>query len=114
MDKILDWLMKIVNLFIAAISCLMIGATPQNPNKQCIDSLPEDSGSFGFSVAVNDKYLAVSDFGENRVVIYTRNNSGQWIRTKQILPPKDSVPAKIGSGFARDLQLDGDVLVINK
>ena len=83
--------MKIVNLFVAAISCLIVGASPSYPIKQCVNSLYDDSVAFGFSVALNERYLAVGDPRANHVVIYTRNNSGKWIRSKELSPPTDSV-----------------------
>lgn len=105
--------MKVIKLFLAAISCLMIGASPQNPVKQCIDSLPDDSINFGSSVAINNKYLAVGDPTANYVVIYTRDNSGKWLRTQEISPPINSIPDQVGRGFGSNLQLDGDVLAIS-
>jgi hypothetical protein len=69
--------------------------------------------SFGSSVAINNKYLAVSDFIANRVVIYTHNHSGQWSRSKILLPPTDSIPDQIGYGFGKELQLEGDFLIIS-
>jgi hypothetical protein len=106
--------MKIIKLFIAAICCLMISASPPHPTKQCIDSLPsDDSVSFGFSVATNDKYLAVGDLQANHVVIYTRDKDGRWRRTREILPPQDSTAYKVGRGFGYELALDGEILVIS-
>jgi hypothetical protein len=81
-------------------------------NITCITSEAGDTGSFGSYIAINDKYLAVSDPFANRVCIYTRNNSDQWTRTKYILPPINSVPYRVGQGFGRDLKLEDDVLLI--
>ncbi|MDJ0631998.1 MAG: hypothetical protein QNJ34_02290 [Xenococcaceae cyanobacterium MO_188.B29] len=105
--------MKILNLFVAAISCLIVGASSSYPIKQCVNSLYDDSVDFGSYVALNKRYLAVGDSSANYVVIYTRNNFGKWIRIKELSPPKDSVFSKIGKGFGGGLQLDENVLVIN-
>ena len=104
--------MKTVNLFIAAISCLMVGAKPFYPIKQCVDSLPGDSFSFGYGLATHVKHLVVGDLGANQVVIYTRDRDGKWLRTREILPPKDSTAYKVGSGFGHTVALDGDILII--
>ncbi|NJQ97608.1 MAG: hypothetical protein HC784_08090 [Hydrococcus sp. CSU_1_8] len=80
----------------------------------CITPEPDDNyDSFGSSVAINNKYLAIGDYLANRVVIYTRDNSGQWSRSKVILPPKDSIPDRESYGFGNELQLDGDFLIIS-
>ena len=74
---------------------------------------PEDNrDTFGAAIAINQKYLAVGDYDANRVIIYTRNNSGQWIRSKQVLPPKNSLPDKVGSGFGEQVQLEGNFLLV--
>jgi hypothetical protein len=83
-------------------------------NIVCITPEPEDNyDSFGYPVAINNKYLAIGDYLANRVVIYSRENSGQWNRSKIVLPPKDSTSERIGYGFSDKLQLDGDFLVVN-
>ena len=106
--------MRIIYLLVLVLSGLLFPKTSlSNPNQTCLTSEPGDSSSFGFSVAINDKYLAVGDPTANHVVIYTRDNQEKWLRTKEIVPPVDSIPDKIGRGFGRDLQLDGNVLVIN-
>ena len=74
---------------------------------------PEDNrDTFGAAIAINQKYLAVGDYDANRVIIYTRNNSGQWIRSKQVLPPKNSLPDNVGSGFGEQVQLEGNFLLV--
>lgn len=74
---------------------------------------PEDNrDTFGAAIAINQKYLAVGDYDANRVIIYTRDNSGQWIRSKQVLPPKNSLPSQVGSGFGEQVQLEGDFLIV--
>ena len=101
-------------LLITSILCVVLQpkVSMSNPNQTCISNEPRSSYFFASSVAVNEKYLAVGDIGANKVIIYTRNNSEQWIRSKEILPPQDSTPYKLGRGFGGNLQLDGDVLVI--
>ena len=75
---------------------------------------PEDNrDTFGAAIAINQKYLAVGDYDANRVIIYTRNNSGQWIRSKQVLPPKNSLPDEIDLGFGKEVQLEGNFLFIS-
>ena len=46
---------------------------------------------------------------------YTSDESGRWHRTREILPPDDLdlSLSRYGSGFARGLELDGDVLAIS-
>jgi hypothetical protein len=85
-------------------------------NITCITPELEDNyDSFGHSIAINNKYLAISDYLANRVIIYTRELFGQWSRSKVILPPKDSIPDRVGHGFGYgdQLQLDGDFLIIS-
>lgn len=80
----------------------------------CITSEPEKNDDmFGSSIAINNKYLAIGNYMTNRVVIYTRNHSDQWIKTSQVSPPKDSIPDQVGYGFSDQLQLDGNFLIIN-
>ena len=75
---------------------------------------PEDNrDTFGAAIAINQKYLAVGDYDANRVIIYTRDNSGQWIRSKQVLPPKNSLPDEIDLGFGREVQLEGNFLFVS-
>ena len=74
---------------------------------------PEDNrDTFGAAIAINQKYLAIGDYDANRVIIYTRDNSGQWNRSKQVLPPKNSLPDKVGSGFGEQVQLEEDFLIV--
>ena len=52
-------------------------------NVTCITSKSEKNDDiFGSSIAINNKYLAIGNYMTNRVVIYTRDNSGQWYKTK--------------------------------
>ncbi|MEO0926396.1 MAG: hypothetical protein AAFY63_11065 [Cyanobacteria bacterium J06643_13] len=74
---------------------------------------PEDNrDTFGAAIAINQKYLAVGDYDANRVIIYTRDNSGQWIRTNQILPPKNSLPDEVDLGFGKQVQLEENFLIV--
>ncbi|MEM8719427.1 MAG: hypothetical protein AAGE84_08965 [Cyanobacteria bacterium P01_G01_bin.39] len=75
---------------------------------------PEDNrDTFGAAIAINQKYLAVGDYETNRVIIYTHDNSGQWVRNKQVLPPNNSLPDEIDLGFGKEVQLEGDFLLIS-
>ena len=103
---------KIATLFIAAISYLIIGASPSYPIKHCINSLPGDSFSFGYGLATYDKYLVVGDPWANQVVIYTRDRDDKWLRIRQIAAPKDSTAHEVGSGFGHTIALDEDLLII--
>ncbi len=74
---------------------------------------PEDNrDTFGAAIAINQKYLAVGDYEANRVIIYTRDNSGQWSRTKVVLPLKNSIPERVGRGFGIEVQLEGNFLIV--
>jgi hypothetical protein len=102
--------MKVIKLFIAVISCLMISGCQSSLLAQCFET---DSSYFGQFIAINDNYLAIADPGYNRVIIYRRNERGKWSPTKEILPPKDSQPARVGRGFGSGLSLDKSILVIS-
>ena len=106
--------MKILYLFIVTF-CFLLSTkmSMSNPEQICLAAEPEDTGSFGSYVAINDKYLAVGDPHANRVSIYTRDDDNQWTRTKYILPPKNSVPYRIGFGFGYYLKIDKDVLFMS-
>lgn len=82
-----------------------------NPNRICFFPEPHDH-SFGSDFVINNKYLAVGDIGANKVIIYTLDDSGQWSRTREILPPVDFV-LNVESIFGNGLELDGDVLTIS-
>ena len=84
-----------------------------NPNQICFYTEPGDTNSFGSSVAINDKYLAVGDPNANRVVVYENDLSDQWQRHREIYPPEDSIPYKVGNGFGRNLSLDKNGLIVN-
>ena len=53
--------MRLVKLFTAAISCCLLGASPQNSEAQCFHPQPDDSGAFGASLAMDGNHLAVGD-----------------------------------------------------
>jgi hypothetical protein len=82
-----------------------------NPNRICFFPEPHDR-SFGSDFVINNKYLAVADTGANKVITYTPDDSGQWSRTREILPPVDFV-LNVESFFGNGLELDGDVLTIS-
>ena len=103
--------MKTTNLLMAAISCLAIAATPQQASRECINSL-SNKGGFGVGVAINHKYLAITELRKNRVAVYSRNNSAKWVRSKEIVLPKDSTREQVKRGFSNSLQLDGDILAV--
>ncbi|MEL6988154.1 MAG: hypothetical protein AAGK97_10015, partial [Bacteroidota bacterium] len=46
------------------------------------------------------------------VIIYTRGRDDQWLRTREILAPKNSTAHKIGSGFGNTIALDRDSLMV--
>ena len=48
----------------------------------------------------------------NRVVIYTRDAKGKWLRSREILPPKGSEAQVAGLGFGYSVALDNSTLVI--
>ncbi len=104
--------MRIIHLSLIAISCLIISGCQYSFFAQCFMSLPSDSDSFGRALATSSNYLAVGDPKANRVVIYTRNKYGKWLRTREIEPPKDSIAYKVGFGFGFDVALDQSTLVI--
>lgn len=79
----------------------------------CFETLPSDTNSFASSVGINDKYLAVGDPDANRVVIYQRNPQGEWERNREIYPPENSTPYKIGNGFGTSLTLDRSALIVD-
>jgi hypothetical protein len=107
--------MRIIWLIVLILCGILLTKVVSIPNykRTHLRTKASDSCLFGASVVINDKYLAVGDPGANRVIIYQRNNRGKWRRTREILPPQDSTPFKIGNGFGCDLELDKNVLVIS-
>lgn len=83
-----------------------------NSNRICLLSEPDDTNSFGSSVAINDKYLAVSDPGANRIVIYQKDSRNQWCRNREIYPPEihDGVSNSFGTSI---VTLDNNALMID-
>ncbi|MBE9046211.1 hypothetical protein IQ255_17665 [Pleurocapsales cyanobacterium LEGE 10410] len=108
--------MRIIKVIPSIILIIGIVLLPKmsmsNQDRICLSSEPGYSAYFGFSVAINERYLAVGDFNANRVSIYTRDNSDQWTKSRYISPPTNSVPHRVGRGFGRNLQLDDDILLI--
>lgn len=107
--------MKKLFFLITSILCIVLQAkvSMSNQNKICLKPESGDSTFFATSIAINDEYLAVSDPGANRVVIYRRNRLNQWRRERYILPPPNSVPFEVGKGFGQELELDNNVLTIS-
>lgn len=102
--------MQTIKFVITLIFCLITTSCQITSGRTCFDSQPRDSSSFAKSLAMSDHYLAIGD--ANRVIVYTRTEDNQWLRTKEILPPRGSVPDKYNSGFGRNLMLDRSALVI--
>lgn len=106
--------MRIIYLiFLVLWPVLPAKVSMSNPNQICFLPEPGDTNSFGSSVVVNDKYLAIGDPRANKVIIYTPNDSGKWNRTREILPPVDLNLDEDSSIFGNNLELDGDVLTIS-
>lgn len=83
-----------------------------NHTKACfLPQLGDSKAYFASSVVVNQKYLAVGDVGTNKVIIYTPDDSGKWVRTREILPPA-SFNLEEDSSFGSRLELNGDNLTI--
>lgn len=83
-------------------------------NIVCITpEIDDNPDSFGCSIAINNKYLAIGDCLANRVVIYTHRGSNQWERSRVLLPPPNSIPEQFNHGFGDSLELDGDFLIIS-
>jgi hypothetical protein len=106
--------MRIIYLiFLVLWLVLPAKVSMSNPNRICFFPEPGDTNSFGSSVVVNDKYLAIGDPRANKVIIYTPDGSGQWNRIREILPPVDLNLDEDSSIFGNNLELDGDVLTIS-
>ena len=84
-----------------------------NPNKTYFFPEPDDSQYFGFSVAINKKYLVVGDIGKSKVIIYISDDSGRWSRDREIQPPVNIAFDGRDSIFGNSLELDGDILTIS-
>lgn len=102
---------SLISLFIIIGVVLFTQISMSNPNKFCIAPEAGDNGIPGSKV-INDKYLVIGDSRKNRVTVYSRNNSGEWVKTREILPPKNSIPYKYGEGFGSSVKLDGDTVLI--
>ena len=107
--------MKKLFFLITSILCIVLQAkvSMSNQNKICLKPESGDSAFFATSVAINDKYLAVGDTGANKVIIYTRNDSGQWLRSGEILPPKNLDLGGDSSMFGCHLELNKNLLAIS-
>ena len=108
-------IVKVISLIVLIIGIILFAKiTMSNPNKICFSPEPGDTNSFGSSVAINDKYLAVGDPNANCVVMHQRNLQDQWRRNRIIFPPnKYKVHINAGRGFGRTLSLDGNILIVN-
>ena len=85
-----------------------------NSDQFCFFPNSSDSqGNFGSSIAINDNYLAIGNTTLNKAIIYTPNDSGKWIKNKEILPPESLNLDANGSIFGNGLELDGDILTIS-
>ena len=49
----------------------------------------------------------------NKVNLYTPDDSGQWQKTREILPPADLNLRRFNSAFGTGLELDGDLLTVS-
>ena len=105
---------SLISLLIIIGVVLLAQISMSNPEQFCIEPEPDATGAFGQNIAVNDKYLAISDGLRNKVILYTPDDSGQWQKTREILPPADLVLGPWYSApFGRGLELDGDILTIS-
>ena len=106
-------IIKVISLVSLILGIILLPKmSMSNQNRICLPSEPGYSAYFGFSVAINERYLAVGDFNANRVSIYTCDDSNQWTKSRYILPPTNSVPHRVGRGFGQNLKLDDDILLI--
>ena len=104
---------SLISFLIIIEAVLSTQISMSNPKQFCIEPKPNDSGRFGEYVVINSKYLVLNDIFNNKAIVYTSDESGRWQRTREILPPDDLDLSNIASGFARGLELDGDVLTIS-
>jgi len=104
--------MRLVKLFLTAISCCLIGASPQNSKAQCFNSQPDDSGAFGTSLAMDGNYLAVGDPGANKVIIFTKDNEGRWYRDREIRNTSGVVPKDIDDDFGENIEIHKNILAV--
>ena len=65
------------------------------------------------SLSINDNYLVIGDNKANKVDIYEKNSQGQWRKSREIYPPKNSIPYKVGNGFGGNLKLNKNTLMID-
>ena len=85
-----------------------------NPKQFCIEPGADATRTFGQNIAINDKYLAISDSLRSKVIVYTPDDSGGWQKTREILPPADLDLSHPNSLFANEnIELDEDVLTIS-
>ena len=94
--------MKLIKITLDVVMASTLLVWQEMKTKQCFLSSPEDSISFGETLAVNQDYLAVGDPQNNRVVIYNQQNNS-WKRTQVLTPPANSAIEKVGFGFGNKL-----------
>lgn len=105
---------SLISLLIIIGVVLTTQISMSNPKQFCIEPEADATGAFGQNIAVNDKYLVISDSLRSKVIVYTPDDSGQWQKTREILPPADLDLSNAGSWFAHEgIELDGDVLTIS-
>ena len=106
--------MKLIKLALIAVIVMAstIVISQEIKPKHCLTLFPEDSSSFGQTLATNGKYLAIGDPLANRVVIYQQDSQQRWQRIQEIYPPKGSIPEQTGVGFGYHLDFDDQILVI--
>ena len=102
----------ILLLFIIGV-VLTAQITMSYPKQFCIEPDPDATRTFGQNIAINDRYLAISDSLRSKVIVYALDDSGEWQKAKKILPPADLDLSNVSSAFGTGLELDGDVLAIS-
>ena len=105
---------SLISLLIIIGVVLTTRITMSNPKQFCIEADADASWTFGQHIAINNKYLAISDMLRSKVIVYIPDDSGGWEKAKEILPPADLDLSNVGSWFVHEgMELDGDVLTIS-
>jgi hypothetical protein len=73
-------------------------------------SYKDPSEAFGGYIDMSDGRLAVSSMGENAVFIYDKRRA--WELAQRIDAPRNPGDSPEGPAFARNVDLDGDILVV--
>lgn len=79
-----------------------------NIEKTCIEV-----NSLISSLVISDKYIAIGDVKANKVDIYIKDINNLWKKEREIHPPVNSIPYKVGNGFGGNLKLDRNTLMID-